>query len=116
MKKLLFFILITILLAIPAFAASRWLPTAYSGDQLIATGQTVIVDANIYWTGLTVGDKLQLKNSLTSTGTVFYTFVAPTANGSYHVPANQRNMVVDTGVYLDATISGGILGIELITQ
>ena len=115
MKKLILG-LVFLSIAVIAYAAPKWVPSTYSGDQLIKSGPAIVVDANIYWSGLTVGDKLQLKNGLTSSGTTFYTFVAPTANGSYRVQKYQKDILVDTGIYLDLTISGGAMGIELIYQ
>ncbi|NLG05970.1 MAG: hypothetical protein GX567_19405, partial [Clostridia bacterium] len=85
MKKYLFLILV-VLIAGSAYAASKWVPTTFSGDQLIQTGRTILVDGNIYWNGLTVGDKLELKNGTTSSGTTVYTFVAPAANGTQQLP------------------------------
>ena len=115
MKKFWIAVLFFLLTAV-AYAAPKWMPTTYSGDQLIKTGSAIIVDANIYWAGVTVGDKLELKNGLTSAATTFFTFIAPTANGNYVVPKFQKNLIVDTGIYLEQTISGGAMGVELIYQ
>lgn len=115
MKKYLLLI-VGLLVAGTAFAAAKWVPTTFSGDQLIQTGRTVIVDGSIYYSGLTAGNKLELKNGTTSSGTVIFTFVAPAAAGTYQLPQYTKDFIVDTGLYLDQTISGGAIGIELFYQ
>lgn len=116
MKKAMFLLLVFISLATMAIAAPKWVPTTFSGDQLIQTGPTMIVDGSIYYTGVTAGDKLQLKNGTTSSGTTVYTFVAPAANGVQQLPQYTKDFVVDAGLYLDQTITGGAIGLELFYQ
>jgi hypothetical protein len=115
MKKLVLGIMILGLMG-SAYAASKWVPTTFSGDQLIQSGRTIITDGNIYYSGVTAGNKLELKNGTTSSGTVIYTFIAPAANGSQQLPQYTKDFIVDTGLYMDATISGGAMGLELFYQ
>jgi len=117
MKNFFFALLALMLLGVSvAIAAPKWVPTTFSGDQLIKSGQTIIVDGSIYYAGVTAGNKLELKNGTTSSGTVVYTFVAPAANGSAQLPQYAREITVDTGLYMDQTISGGAIGLELFYQ
>lgn len=85
-----------------------------TGDGTVTASNVIVVDANIYWSGLTVGDKVELKKG-SSTGTAFCTIVADTANGNKSCPIDEP-MMVDGGIYMDQTISGGITGMNLIYQ
>ena len=115
MKNIVLAVLFALLIT-PAFASPTYVPTTFSGDQIIKTGAGIIVDGNIYYKGVTAGDKLELRNGTSTSGTVVYTFVAPAANGSQALPAYKRDILVDTGIYLDETRTGGVLSIELYYQ
>jgi hypothetical protein len=115
MKKL-FLTLVLALLVSPAFAAPNYVPTTFSGDQVIKTGPGIIIDGNIYYSGVTVGDKLVLRNGTSTSGAVVYTFIASCDKGSQQIPTYKRDIVVDQGIYLDETRTGGVLGIELYYQ
>lgn len=89
-------------------------PADYSGDQLVKSGSGVIIDAAVYYKGVTVGDAMVLKDSLTATGTTIVTFYAPTANG--FTPIITRGFAVDNGIYMDQTVSGGLMGLNITYQ
>lgn len=115
MKKLFLGLLLSLFIT-PVFAAPTYVPSIFSGDRVIKTGAGTIVDGNIYYKGVTAGDKLELRNGTSTSGAVVYTFVAPAANGSQALPTYKRDILVDTGIYLDETRTGGVLGIELYYQ
>ena len=100
-----------------AFAVMRQAPTTFGAvaDGVVITGKTILIDANIYYTGLTVGNMIQLKEGLTSAGSTFCTIVADTANGNKKC-SYPEGFVVDTGIYVDVTLSGGVAGMNLMYQ
>ena len=117
MKKLMFIIL-GLLICVSAYAAPKWLPTVYSADTQVSTGSIIMHDASIYYAGVTAGDKMILSNGVAvgaSRGTVFYTFVAPAANGSFYYRP-EKDLVIDQGLYVDMDISGGLMGVGITAQ
>jgi hypothetical protein len=91
-------------------------PTTFITDGVIKTGPATIIDGSIYYAGVTAGNKIELKNGTTSSGTVVYTFIAPAAAGTYQLPQYTKTLTVDQGIYFDTTISGGVIGLELFYQ
>lgn len=103
-----------------AVAAPSWVPRAYyNTDQQISSGSTILYDATIYYRGVTAGDMLTLSNEVAAGAvdqdSIFFTFVAPAANGNYsYVP--EKALTVDSGIYMDVNKSGGVLGIDIMYQ
>jgi hypothetical protein len=113
MKKGLMF-LIAMCICGMAYAAVRVAVANPSGDGQVTSSNTILVDANIYFKGVTVGDKVELRKG-SSTGSIFFTAVAATANGNV-VLAPAEPIMIDGGIYMDETKSGGITGMNLIYQ
>lgn len=115
MRKVALGFLILLLMGSLAFATVRGSFSNPTGDGTVTSTDTIIVDANIYYKGVTVGDKVELKKG-SSTGAVICTVVADTANGNKKCFSGPEKVMVDGGVYMDATISGGIAGMNLLYQ
>ena len=115
MKRLIVF-LITISLIGIAYAADQAPLHEYSGSQQITTGPSKngIYNAVVSWTGATVGDKLQLIDSTSSTTTpIVLTVVAATANGSVPIHFTPTAAYFQNGIYSKVTSSGGTFTIDM---
>lgn len=116
MRKALFGLLIC-LLATNAWAVVKPTYLTLGGvDQTVTSSDTILVDANVYFRGATVGDKIDLRKG-SSSGTIILTAVAATANQSIFV-APSEPIKVDGGIYMDMTLTTGAAtsGINLIYQ
>jgi len=114
MKKFVFALVFLLTVVGVAVAAPYWLPTQVGTyDKQVTTGRTVIVDASIYYKGVTAGDRVDFCNGTSGSNTIFYSFVAPDANGTYPVTKNKKDWVANSGLYIDFTLTGGIMGIDL---
>jgi hypothetical protein len=98
-----------------AWATLRQAPRFYQGvDGFVTTVDTVLVDANIYYVGVTVGNKIELREGSAS-GTVFCSIVADTANGNKKCSYPEA-IFIDGGIYYDHTIAGGGTGMNYLTN
>jgi len=88
----------------------------HTGDKQIAAVSSIIVDASVYYKGVTVGDQISLYNVASQVGSPSDTnkvlqFYAPTANGYTKLVDN--GFTCDTGIYMDSTITTGAMGLQL---
>lgn len=124
MKKFLL-VLLVCLFATSGWAAFSVTPKQFggsstTGDIQIKATRTVILDASVYFSGVTVGDSLKLYNVASQVGTAstgrVLSFFAPTANGRLPL-TNLDGFVCDNGLYMDVTATGaGIIGMDIIYQ
>lgn len=117
MKKV-FLTLIALALGTVAFAAPKWTPMIITSDTTVKSGPGQIVDANFYWSGVTSGDKMTIKNSVTigTDSAVVFTIIPDTTTGSRQMNALQKDFNVDQGIYVDLTKTTGTFGVELFYQ
>ena len=101
-----------------AYAANRYFMTSAGViDYAMTTTPTIVVDATIYYKGVTVGDMVQIResNGAGAPGTILTTIVADTANGNKRwtppVP-----LTIDGGIYMDVTLTGGVVGVNLLYE
>lgn len=80
-------------------------PKEYSGSQTVKSTPATVYSAIVSYVGVTVGDKVQLKDATTDTGNVRFTCVAATANGTC-VNNYVSAAFFDTAVYLKETKAG----------
>ena len=115
MKNLILILSFVFLLVGSLFAAPYWHPRQYlSSDQQISTTQSVISDMSIYYRGVTIGDGLYFRNGLTPSSPVFYTFIAPTASGTFDVRLPKKDWIIGDGIYMDVEVStGGVFGVSI---
>jgi hypothetical protein len=116
MKKVFLTGILFLSLLAVAWAAPRFVPTQIAPvtDQYYTTSTTIITDMSIYYVGVTAGNKLEFRNG-GPTGTIFYTFVAPAAAGTYNWTP-EKALRVDSGIYLDSTVTAGAFGLDLTYQ
>jgi len=115
MRKILLALLFVLGIAAIVYAAPKRVPTTFTADGLVQSGRTIVEDMNIYWSGVTAGASMTLKNSTTATGDAVFTFVADTTAGSVYIPPYARKIVVDTGLYADFN-NTGTLGLQIFYQ
>lgn len=114
MKKVIALFIVVGLCGI-AHATLRNAPESFgvSADRVLVAGDSILIDANIYYSGVTAGNTILLKEGLSVTSPTICTIVADTTAGnkkcSYPEP-----VVVDTGIYCDVTLSGGSAGANLL--
>lgn len=110
------FLLVTtfLILATSAYATVRGTFVNPTGDGTVTSADTILIDANIYYKGVTVGDKVELRKG-SSSGTIFCTVIADTANGNKHC-AFPEQVMIDGGIYMDETKTGGVTGMNLLYQ
>lgn len=115
MKKI---VVMLALLLVPAlvYAAPKWVPTTKTVDSVVQVGPTRVGDMNIYWSGVTAGASVMLKNGTSTAGDTVFTFVADTTAGAEVIPAFNREILVDSGLYLDFTNASGTLGVQIFYQ
>lgn len=115
MKKIVFLIA---LLLVPAmvYAAPKWVPTTKTVDSVVQVGPTQVGAMNVYWSGVTAGASVILKNGTTTAGDAVFTIVADTTAGSVLIPALDKSLLVDTGLYLDFTNASGTMGVQIFYQ
>jgi hypothetical protein len=100
-------LIIGIMLCGTAWAATERTPSVqYSRDQLVASGRHTIYGLIVNFKGVTVGDKVEIKDGLTSSATVDASIYAATANGTLAIPL-LSGISLDTGLYLDETLTTG---------
>ena len=106
-----------LMMVVPALAESRvytssigsGLPSrTYNGTQQITTSPTIIVDAAVYYVGVTVGDYVNLRDGGAG-GIIVDQFYAPTANG--YTAITNSGFVVDSGLYYTQGYSTGRMGL-----
>ena len=114
MKKFVLVLALMLCVTGVAMAAPFWLPRQIGTyDQSITTSRTVIYDGTIYYSGVTAGDRLDLRNGTSVSDTIFFSFIAPATQGTFNLPVTKKNWVIPNGVYFDTTLTAGILGISL---
>jgi hypothetical protein len=114
MRKI-YLTLFALLICTSVYAGTRWAPRQYFGaDQVITTSPATIIDGSIYWSGLTAGDRVALRNGTTVTSAAVLTLVVPTAAGT--MPIAAEGFTVDNGLYMDVTVTAGTLGLNLLYQ
>ena len=117
MKKVFLVLLILLTSVGVCLAAPKWVPRQYyDSDQQITTARTVIYDFSIYYTGVTKGDKIVLRNGTSTSATAFYTFIAEATDGVTPLVDPAKDIVVDRGLYFDVSRTGGALGINITYQ
>lgn len=114
MRKLILTMFLVFLAVGVCIAAPYWLPQQYyNSDQQITTTRTVLYDMTIYWTNATVGDKIDFRNGISTSSTAFYTFIAPTAHGTFYYRP-ERDLVADQGIYFDVSgTAGSVMGVSI---
>lgn len=110
MKK--FLILLCLVLAGISFECKayaipdQFVPVVETADAQVKATSGTVYEVLVAFAGVTIGDKIELKNSTDNSGTANYTCVAATANGvcTYEPPSG---MIFTTAIYYDETKSGG---------
>ena len=107
MNKIITVLILGIMVCGSAWAATERVSSSqYIGDQLVASGDRTIYGIIVNFKGVTAGDKVEIKDGLTSSGTVDFSIYASAANGTVAIPL-LSGISIDTGIYLDETLSGG---------
>lgn len=85
-----------------------------TADALIRTGDGLVYAIHICYDGVTAGDMVQLRDSLTAgAGTVRLTYVADATDQTYNfAPSNP--MKFDTGIYVDVSKTGGAMYVTVV--
>src|SRR5437867_1174321 len=110
MKK--FLMLLFLSLFVIGLNCKAWaLPDRVSANEYTTTTQVKsssgeVFSVHVSYIGVTAGDKIQIFDSATSSGTVRYTCVASTTSGSCGDPLTVANYF-GTGIYYKETKSGG---------
>lgn len=81
-------------------------PVVESSDNQVKGTAGTIFSVIVVYSGVTAGDKIELKNSTDNSGAALIPFVAPAANGTF-VYAPPVPMPFDTAIYYDETKTGG---------
>jgi len=117
MKRLISVLLSGFLVVIGmAWAADQAPLKEYTGSQQITTGPSKngIYTAVVSYAGVTVGEKIQLIDSTSSTtAPVVLTVVAATANGSIPIRFTPTAGYFQNGIYYKETKSGGTFTIDM---
>jgi uncharacterized protein YigE (DUF2233 family) len=118
MSRILLALMFVLGITTLVYAAPKWTPMIITSDTTVKSGPGQIVDANFYWSAVTSGDKMTIKNSVTiGTDTaVVFTIIPDTTTGSRQMNALQKDLVVDQGIYVDLTKTTGTFGVELFYQ
>ena len=85
-----------------------------TADALIQGGPTIWHGIHICLDGVTVGDSVVVRDSLTAgAGTVRYTFIANATDQTVDF-CPCKGMQFDTGLYVDVTKSGGSMYVTVV--
>lgn len=88
--------------ALPDFT----IPAVKTTDSQVKATPGTVYGLVVSYAGVTIGDKIELKNSTDSSGTAIITVVASTANGTVVIPLTV-GVIFTTAIFYDATVSGG---------
>lgn len=95
-------------------------PAAKSASVKTADGQIkgsagVVYALNVSGVGVTIGDKVEIKNSTDNGGTSLITVVADAANGTWSFYPSV-GITYGTGIYSDETKSGGTFTVTVVYE
>jgi hypothetical protein len=110
-----------LVLCTSAWAVSRVPQRSVWGDVQLSNTKAIVIDANVYFKGVTVGDSVIFYDQASVVGAPtasrqVMSFYAPTANGRLPL-INLEGFVTDYGLYMDVTGTGTAwLGVDIIYQ
>jgi len=77
-----------------------------AADAQVKATAGIIHAISVSFVGVTIGDKIEVKNSADNSGTALITLVATAANQTIQLPGD-TGVIFDVGIYYDVTLSGG---------
>jgi hypothetical protein len=110
-----------LVLCTSAWAVSRVPQRTVFEDVQLSNTKAIVIDANVYYKGATVGDAVIFYDQASVVGTPVaarkvMSFYAPTANGRSPL-VNLEGFVTDYGLYMDVTATGAAwIGVDIIYQ